>query len=384
MLGQEAQWKNYWNEEYAGINFPLMGYRELNMAGSSYGIPSYKTRKARLASFLLNTSYDYQDKYYGQVSYRRDGSSVFGSNNRWGNFWSVGGKWRISEEEFLKDNDVFTNLAIRASYGTVGNQDIDWYASRGFYKAGYNYNNEPGIAPESLNLPDLGWETSKKLNIGLDITLIRKWNLTVDFYNEATTAGNTDDLAYFGMPLFESGYLAADLLVGRDPGVKEVVSFNIDRGEAPPNDSTLNRHRGFLAYLNDNNPGCTLTDCSMSPFDFLYNMRLFDAFFEEHPDVRHIITFNSRAHLISDWMEIRGIRDKKLLGFDMLQANMRALKNGTISVLVAERTDKEAFKAVKSLIDFLVLRQRPPRRDNYSSIDILTRYNVDFYLVEVF
>ena len=197
-----------------------------------------------------------------------------------------------------------------------------------------------------------------------------------------TKPGNTDYLAYFGMPLFESGYLAADLLVGSDPGVKEVVSFNIDRGEAPPNDSTLNRHRGFLAYLNDNNPGCTLTDCSMSPFDFLYNMRLFDAFFEEHPDVRHIITFNSRAHLISDWMEIRGIRDKKLLGFDMLQANMRALKNGTISVLVAERTDKEAFKAVKSLIDFLVLRQRPPRRDNYSSIDILTRYNVDFYLVE--
>ena len=184
------------------------------------------------------------------------------------------------------------------------------------------------------------------------------------------------------MPLFESGYLAADLLVGNDPGVREVVSFNIDRGEAPPNDSTLNRHRGFLAYLNDNNPGCTLTDCSMSPFDFLYNMRLFDAFFEEHPDVRHIITFNSRAHLISDWMEIRGIRDKKQIGFDMLQANMRALKNGTISVLVAERTDKEAFKAVKSLIDFLVLRQRPPRRDNYSSIDILTRYNVYFYLTE--
>lgn len=197
-----------------------------------------------------------------------------------------------------------------------------------------------------------------------------------------TKPGNIDYLAYFGMPLFESGYLAADLLVGNDPGVREVVSFNIDRGEAPPNDSTLNRHRGFLAYLNDNNPGCTLTDCSMSPFDFLYNMRLFDAFFEEHPDVRHIITFNSRAHLISDWMEIRGIRDKKLLGFDMLQANMRALKNGTISVLVAERTDKEAFKAVKSLIDFLVLRQRPPRRDNYSSIDILTRYNVDFYLTE--
>ena len=138
-------------------------------------------------SVLARILYNYKGKYLFNGSYRRDGSSVFGNNNRWGNFWSVGGKWRISEEEFLKDNDVFTNLAIRASYGTVGNQDIDWYASHGFYKAGYNYNNEPGIAPESLNLPDLGWETSKKLNIGLDITLIRKWNLTVDFYNEATS-----------------------------------------------------------------------------------------------------------------------------------------------------------------------------------------------------
>lgn len=195
-----------------------------------------------------------------------------------------------------------------------------------------------------------------------------------------TKPENTDYLAYFGMPLFESGYLAADLLVGSDPEVREVVSFNIDRGEAPPNDSTLNRHKGFLAYLNDHNPQCRLTDCSMSPFDFLCNMKLFDNFFAEHPDVNHIITFNSRAHLISDWMELRGIRDKKLLGFDMLQANMRALRNGTITTLIAERTDKEAFKAVRSLIDFLVLRQKPVRRDNFSSIDILTRYNVDFYL----
>ena len=93
----------------------------------------------------------------------------------------------ISEEEFLKDNEVLTNLSLRASYGTVGNQDIDWYAARGFYSAGYNYDSTPGIVPESLNLPDLGWETSKKLNIGLDITLVRKWNLTVDFYNEATS-----------------------------------------------------------------------------------------------------------------------------------------------------------------------------------------------------
>ena len=235
--------------------------------------------------------------------------------------------------------------------------------------------NTIGVQPDALFIAPIYKEETIRL-----VHQLTSLSIPVAYID--TKPENTDYLAYFGMPLFESGYLAADLLVGNDSAVKEVVSFNIDRGEAPPNDSTLNRHRGFLAYLKDNNPGCTLTDCSMSPFDFLYNMRLFDAFFEEHPDVKHIITFNSRAHLISDWMEIRGIRDKKLLGFDMLQANIRALKNGTISVLIAERTDTEAFKAVKSLIDFLVLRQRPRRRDNFSTIDILTRYNVDFYLAE--
>ena len=88
----------------------------------------------------MDAHYSYEDKYYVSGSFRRDGSSVFGSNHRWGNFWSVGGKWRVSGEEFLKDNSIITNATLRASYGTVGNQDIDWYAARGFYSSGYNYN----------------------------------------------------------------------------------------------------------------------------------------------------------------------------------------------------------------------------------------------------
>lgn len=187
MVGQEAQWKNYWNEEYSGYDFPMLGYRELKTAGASNGTPSYNTREARLASFFINSNYDFAGKYYAQVSYRRDGSSVFGTDNRWGNFWSVGGKWRISGEDFLKDNTLINNLSLRASYGTVGNQDIDWYAARGFYMTGSNYDNTPGITPGSLNNPNLGWEVSNKLNIGVDLTLANKWFFTLDLYNEVAS-----------------------------------------------------------------------------------------------------------------------------------------------------------------------------------------------------
>lgn len=205
--------------------------------------------------------------------------------------------------------------------------------------------------------------------------------LSIPFIYIDTKPENTDYLAYFGMPMFESGYLAADLLVGRKP-VKKVVSFSINRGGAPQNDSMRNRHRGFLAYLNEHNPDCHLIDVTMSPTDFLYNVQVFDTFFEENSDVNHIVTFNSRAHLISDWMEIKGITGKELIGFDVLPSNVRALKKGKITTLIAERTTNSAYEATQALIDYLVLRKKPAKRDSYSSIDILTQYNIDYYSVD--
>ncbi len=127
------------------------------------------------------------NNFYVFGSFRRDGSSVFGSNHRWGNFWSVGGKWRVSGEEFLKDNSILTNATLRASSGTVGNQDIDWYAARGFYSSGYNYNEKPGMTPTSISNSDLTWETSKKFDIGFDLSLINRIHLTFDYYNEETS-----------------------------------------------------------------------------------------------------------------------------------------------------------------------------------------------------
>lgn len=135
----------------------------------------------------MDAHYSYADKYYLSGSYRRDGSSVFGSDTRWGNFWSVGGKWRISGEDFLTGNNVITNATLRASYGTVGNQDIDWYAARGFYGAGYNYNQMPGMIPVSISNQELTWEVSKKFDVGFDFSLWHRLHFTFDYYNEITS-----------------------------------------------------------------------------------------------------------------------------------------------------------------------------------------------------
>ena len=188
MLGQEMQKKSYFYEYYAKSDFPFAasGMRDLTTAGTDQGNEYYK-QEARLASYFADVHYSYADKYYLSGSFRRDGSSVFGTDNRWGNFWSVGGKWRISGEEFLSENEIITNATLRASYGTVGNQDISWYAARGFYSSGYNYNQMPGMRPTSIPNPELTWEISKKFDIGFDLSFLQRIHLTFDFYNEETS-----------------------------------------------------------------------------------------------------------------------------------------------------------------------------------------------------
>lgn len=194
-----------------------------------------------------------------------------------------------------------------------------------------------------------------------------------------TKLEDSNYLAYYGIPLYASGYLAAHLIFeGQD--IPEIVNFNVDRSGAAPNDSMINRHKGFMTYIKEHNLKCKVHDYSMMPYDFMHNIKLFDSFFNEHPEVNHIITLNSRAYIISEWMEMRGVKNKKLLGFDMLEKNMEGVRNGFISVLIAERTALHVQHGMQALINFLVFKKEPPIKDNLFSMDILNKYNVDYYV----
>ncbi|MBQ8047402.1 MAG: TonB-dependent receptor [Prevotella sp.] len=188
MLGQESQRKDYWYEYYCGDNFPFAnaGMRDLSTVGHWNDSEYYKS-EARLASYFGDAHYSFDEKYYLSASIRRDGSSVFGADKRWGTFWSVGGKWRFTQEAFFPKSKVLTNGTLRASYGTVGNQDIGWYSARGFYESGANYHGSAGMIPTSISNPNLTWEVSKKFDVGVDLLFFDRVNLAFDYYNEKTT-----------------------------------------------------------------------------------------------------------------------------------------------------------------------------------------------------
>lgn len=149
--------------------FQVLGKTEPS-AGTVSGVFNGTSSDYKLASGLAKLDYDYLGRYHFSTSYRRDGSSRFSKQSRWGNFWSVGAAWNIKQELFLKDVSRLDNLNLRASYGAQGNDKVGDYAYGGFYSI-YNSLDKLGLLPSDLPTPDLKWETNLNLNFGVDVSL---------------------------------------------------------------------------------------------------------------------------------------------------------------------------------------------------------------------
>ena len=185
-------------------------------------------------------------------------------------------------------------------------------------------------------------------------------------------------LAYFGMPMYRSGYLCADQLTGGRP-VDKVLMVRVQRDLEGRSDPTVNRRAGFMDYIHEHCPDCVIHNIMVNPSDMQAGERALDVFFEAHPDVHHIAMFNSRIHLLVPWLERHPQRGRRVVGFDNLEANMQALSRGTVSVLICQHPDEQVSMAVNALSERIVLGKHPARRDNFMHMDILTRYNVDYY-----
>ncbi|GAA4824866.1 TonB-dependent receptor [Algivirga pacifica] len=140
------------------------------------------TTAYKYMSYLSQLSYNYDGKYYASASYRRDGSSRFAADNRWGNFYSVGASWFISREEFMSNSD-FDLAKLRVSYGTTGNANIDNFEARGLYGISH-YDKFPAAFYEQAENKELSWETREKLNAGFDLGYKGVVTLNADFYVE--------------------------------------------------------------------------------------------------------------------------------------------------------------------------------------------------------
>jgi TonB-dependent starch-binding outer membrane protein SusC len=141
-----------------------------------------------LVSYFGRLSYTFSDRITSTFNIRRDGSSRFGADNQFGTFPSASLLWRLGDEAFMQGQGIVGNLALRASYGLTGNQqDLGNFASRGLFGGGFNYNDQPGIAPSQMANPNLRWEKTAQLNLGTDFSVLANRLLfTVDYYDKQT------------------------------------------------------------------------------------------------------------------------------------------------------------------------------------------------------
>ncbi|AOC95384.1 TonB-dependent Receptor Plug Domain protein [Flavobacterium anhuiense] len=170
------------------------------------GLTSF-TRNYATESYFSRAGYDYMNKYIFSASLRRDGSSKFAENNRWGNFWSLGGAWVISKENFLKNYTWLDDLKFRASIGQVGNDShiigdtndagskingLNYYVSQPTYSLGYDNGSEGGIVTYAAAAPDLKWEVNTQKDIAVEFGLFKnRLKGSVEYYNR-----NTDGLIF--------------------------------------------------------------------------------------------------------------------------------------------------------------------------------------------
>ena len=182
------------NSESSGItgkNFGSSAVHTVNAAteiSATYSVP----RKKKNESYLGRINYSYDDRYLLTANIRADGSSVFGPNYKWGYFPSFSAGWRISQEAFWKQNNVVSDLKLRAGWGIVGNDQIDDYASWGVVSPSSNYVisgvQVPGTALTQMENNDLRWEKTMQTNLGLDVSFLKnRIVLTADYYMKKTT-----------------------------------------------------------------------------------------------------------------------------------------------------------------------------------------------------
>ncbi len=168
-----------------GTQFPSNQLRRISAAADQTATTTGTS--SALWSFFGGVNYAYNDRYSIDFNIRADGSSRFGSDNRWGVFPAIGGSWTISNEKFFKPNNYVGDLKLTVSYGLSGNDNIGDFASLSLWSGGQNYNGGAGVGPSQLGNPSLKWESTKQFNIGVTTSLIKNYvDVEFNYYYKYT------------------------------------------------------------------------------------------------------------------------------------------------------------------------------------------------------
>ena len=192
MAGTSAQWNDFDYMNAQKNIFAFENVHEMDNGEKMYAIGGNQTDWS-LFSYMARVNYDYQNRYLLTATLRRDGSSRFGRNHRWGTFPSVSAAWRISEESFFPKNDILSDLKLRVGYGVTGSQaSVSNYAylasyDTSVYPFGINGTEQSALVSSTLANPTIHWEEVAQANIGFDAVLLsRRLTLSLDAYIKTT------------------------------------------------------------------------------------------------------------------------------------------------------------------------------------------------------
>ena len=185
LAGQEASHSYYWlYYEYGESLNPQIPYLPSGSADAAEN--DYATSTETMLSYFGILDYNYDSRYYLQASIREDGSSLFGQDNQWGLFWSVGLSWNAHNEQFMKGLTWLNVAKLRASYGVNGNNNIAAYQQYGTY-ASSSYNGLTGLRPSTPANTKLSWEKNYSWNVGIDFRFLKRFSGSIDVYSRKTT-----------------------------------------------------------------------------------------------------------------------------------------------------------------------------------------------------
>ena len=188
LAGVESYSKSYdqWGAEKSGLNEAKFNFFEGPF--SNIVASDSKITESELLSYLGRINYDYDSRYIFSVNFRRDGFSALSKNNRWGNFGGVSAAWDVSREKFFSPlKNILANLRLKASWGIVGNTNIDEYASKSYYSSSYYGNNGSYVIGQIGDTENLKWESSEKWNVGFSTDLFNKVNVSLEYYTTTSS-----------------------------------------------------------------------------------------------------------------------------------------------------------------------------------------------------
>jgi len=276
-----------------------------------------------------------------------------------GEYWELVDKgFDLAAQEFLHHNVIIERLYF--------NQ----YDTQSFVNVSNTIFNKN---PDSVFIAPL----FKNETIGLT-TKLSEQGIPFSFID--STIDEADFVTYYGQNSFKSGYIAAKLLFASLPEGSQVIVIRTKRKGSASN-QTLSRHNGFMQFIMDKqlDNKFEILKVELNNNDEQENLDSFSRIFETYSNIKAAITFNSKVYILASLLEKINHSEIRLIGYDLLDENVKYLEQGIVNFLIAQRPDKQAYFTVRDMCRKLIFHQEI-RKINYMPIDILMKENIEDYL----